>query len=428
MKKKTVLAMLVMCMVFSASACSDKSAEKSAPEKTESSAEKTDKAEEKTETKEDTKQEEEKTEVRLVSVSDISKYITVGEYKGLKLNNIVEPVSDPEVDTEIEFRLQDKAEEVKGGTAQSGDQVRVSFTGTIDGKSFEGGSEEDYDLVIGEGAVADGFDEGIVGMKAGETKELNLTFPEDYYDSELVGKSAVYQVTVQSIRRTPELTDEWVAANTDSKTVAEYRAAVQKELEDGVNEAAENQLYADAWNQVFESSEIIEYPEEDIDTAIEAYKELNGEYIEQAQMDMSEFLKSQGITEEEYEEDCRQYAEAKVKQNLIVQYIMDEENLSVDDKEAEALDKKLLQQYGATDISEVVDLYGEREVNETRALLRVEKFIVDQAEVDQKVGGGDELAENEDAVTEEGAYDTQTEDAGNTANEDVANEDAALEE
>ena len=95
--------------------------------------------------------------------------------------------------------------------------------------------------MIGEGAVADGFDEGIVGMKAGETKELNLTFPEDYYDSELAGKSAVYQVTVQSIRRTPELTDEWVAANTDSKTVAEYRAAVQKELEDGVNEAAENQ-------------------------------------------------------------------------------------------------------------------------------------------------------------------------------------------
>lgn len=423
MKKKTVLAMLVMCMVFSASACSDKNAEKPAAEKTESSAEKTDKAEDKTKSEED-----KKAEVRLVSVSDISKYITVGEYKGLKLNNIVEPVSDPEVDTEIEFRLQDKAEEVKDATAQSGDQVRVSFTGTIDGKSFEGGSEEDYDLVIGEGAVADGFDEGIVGMKAGETKELNLTFPEDYYDSELAGKSAVYQVTVQSIRRTPELTDEWVAANTDSKTVAEYRAAVQKELEDGVNEAAENQLYADAWNQVFESSEIIEYPEEDIETAIEAYKELNGEYIEQAQMDMSEFLRSQGITEEEYEEACREYAEVKVKQNLIVQYIMDEENLSVDDKEEEELDKKLLQQYGATNLSEVVELYGEREVNETRALLRVEQFIVDQAEVDEKVGGGDELAENEDAVTDEGAYDTQTEDAGNATGEHVADEDAALQE
>ena len=131
MKKKTVLAMLVMCMVFSASACSDKNAEKPAAEKTESSAEKTDKAEDKTKSEEDKKEEEEKAEVRLVSVSDISKYITVGEYKGLKLNNIVEPVSDPEVDTEIEFRLQDKAEEVKDATAQSGDQVRVSFTGTI---------------------------------------------------------------------------------------------------------------------------------------------------------------------------------------------------------------------------------------------------------------------------------------------------------
>ena len=96
--------------------------------------------------------------------------------------------------------------------------------------------------------------------------------------------------------------------------------------------------------------------------------------------------------------------------------------------EAEALDKKLLQQYGATDISEVVDsLWRERSKWDTGSS-QSGKVYCWPGEVDQKVGGGDELAENEDAVTEEGAYDTQTEDAGNTANEDVANEDAALEE
>jgi len=281
----------------------------------------------------------------------------------------------------------------------------VLFRSTIDG-----GTQENYDLVVGGESIAEGFDDGLIGMKKGETKEISVTFPEEYYDSELAGKAAVYQVTLQSVSRTPELTDQWVAENTESKTIEEYRNTVRKDLENYTNEAAELQLYADAWNTVLENSEIIEYPEEDVQKAAEAYKALNGEYIEQAQMDMSEFLKAQGLTEEEYEAECRQYAETKVEQNLIVQYIMDQEGLSLEDDAAKELQTTLFRQYGVTDLSEIVDIYGQTEVDESLALLRVEKFIADNAEIDEKVGSGDDLAQNEDALTEEDVYDTVEED------------------
>lgn len=414
MKKKTVMAMLVMCMALSAAACADGGNKESSQKET-GSTETADKEETKEEAKEEktdeTKEEaKEAASVRLVSVDDISKYVTVGEYKGLKLDKVTVPVSDEDIDAEIEFRLQENPEEVPDASVEEGDQVRINYTGTVDGKTIEGGTQENYDLTVGGESIAEGFDDGLIGMKKGETKEISVTFPEDYYDSELAGKTGVYQVTLQSVSRIPELTDQWVAENTESKTIDEYRNAVRSDLEKYTDEAAELQLYADGWNTVLENSEIIEYPEEDVEKAIEAYKALNGEYIEQAQMDMSEFLRSQGLTEEEYEAECRQYAETKVEQNLIVQYIMDQEDLSLEDDTAKELQTTLFRQYGVTTLSEIVDIYGQTEVNESLALLRVEKFIADNAEIDEKVGGGDDLAQNEDALTEEDVYDTVEED------------------
>ena len=381
MKKKTVLAMLVMCMVFSASACSDKSAEKSAPEKTESSAEKTDKAEEKTETKEDTKQEEEKTEVRLVSVSDISKYITVGEYKGLKLNNIVEPVSDPEVDTEIEFRLQDKAEEVKGGTAQSGDQVRVSFTGTIDGKSFEGGSEEDYDLVIGEGAVADGFDEGIVGMKAGETKELNLTFPEDY-TQDLAGKAVEFTVTVNAVKEPlSEPTDQWVADNIEGyDNIADYKAGIRSEQEESNEQTAENQVRYAAWTQVIDNCTINEYPETLVEVGKKLYEQQVETYAKYAGMELDAYIESSGLTQEEYQSNMEEYGKNVAAQALVCQAICDKEGFAIGDDDYQKALQDMLTEYGCTE-DELIQTYGQDNVEQSIMLNRVSNLILENANV-----------------------------------------------
>ena len=432
MKKKTVAAMLVMCMALSATACSESDTKETKTETTQDTGDKKDSASSDKKTS--------ASAVRLVSVSDVSKYVTIGEYKGLTLDRASVTVTDDDVQAEIDYNLEENGTEVNDGTVEEGDSVTINFTGTIDGKEFDGGSAEDYDLVIGEGGMIDGFEDGIIGMKKGETKELDLTFPDDYYEESVAGKPVVFKVTLQKFTRPSELNDEWVAANTEYKTVDEYRAAVKKELEENETKSADYDLYSNAWSEVLANSEVKEYPEEDVDKAVEAYKKLNENYVKEAGMEMSDFLKAQGMSEEDYEEDCQQYAESKVEQNLIVQGIMDAEGLSLDDDDIQTLKDELLSEYGYESFDQLVAYYGEQEVNESLALMRVERFIVDNATVNETsateadVANEDSDKESEDKLdydvedttehnaSEEDSSDTAEESEETASEDDVANE------
>lgn len=424
MKKKAVVAMLIMCMAVSAAACGKSSdTEKTTTETTDT---KDSEDSEKDSTDTDTKETDSSGENRLVSVKDVSKYVTIGEYKGLELTRTSQPVTDDDVQAEINYNLEDNGSEVKDGTVENGDTVTINFTGTIDGKEFDGGSAEDYELVVGDGEMIDGFEDGIVGMKSGETKELDLTFPDDYYEESVAGKAVVFKVTLQKFTRPAELTDEWVAENTEYKTVDEYRAAVKTQLEDTAVQTADYELYSDAWNEVQAASEIKDYPKEDVDAAKKSYQELNEKYVKDAGMEMADFLKSQGMSEEDYESECQQYAESKVEQNLIVQGIMDAEGLSIDDEETQKLKDDLIKEYGFASIDEMIETYGEQEVNESLALLRVERFIVDNANVTE-VAGDDADAVDEGYDLEE--YDESMNiDTGDDTEDNVDTEDAAAED
>ena len=424
MKKKAVVAMLIMCMAVSAAACGKSSdTEKTTTETTDT---KDSEDSEKDSTDTDTKETDSSGENRLVSVKDVSKYVTIGEYKGLELTRTSQPVTDDDVQAEINYNLEDNGTEVKDGTVENGDTVTINFTGTIDGKEFDGGSAEDYELVVGDGEMIDGFEDGIVGMKSGETKELDLTFPDDYYEESVAGKAVVFKVTLQTFTRPAELTDEWVAENTEYKTVDEYRAAVKTQLEDTAVQTADYELYSDAWNEVQAASEIKDYPKEDVDAAKKSYQELNEKYVKDAGMEMADFLKSQGMSEEDYESECQQYAESKVEQNLIVQGIMDAEGLSIDDEETQKLKDDLIEEYGFASIDEMIETYGEQEVNESLALLRVERFIVDNANVTE-VAGDDADAVDEGYDLEE--YDESMDiDTGDDTEDNVDTEDAAAED
>ena len=424
MKKKAVVAMLIMCMAVSAAACGKSSdTEKTTTETTDT---KDSEDSEKDSTDTDTKEAASSEGKRLVSVKDVSKYVTIGEYKGLELTRTSQPVTDDDVQAEIKYNLEDNGSEVKDGTVENGDTVTINFTGTIDGKEFDGGSAEDYELVVGDGEMIDGFEDGIVGMKSGETKELDLTFPDDYYEESVAGKAVVFKVTLQKFTRPAELTDEWVAENTEYKTVDEYRAAVKTQLEDTAVQTADYELYSDAWNEVQAASEIKDYPKEDVDAAKKSYQELNEKYVKDAGMEMADFLESQGMSEEDYESECQQYAESKVEQNLIVQGIMDAEGLSIDDEETQKLKDDLIKEYGFASIDEMIETYGEQEVNESLALLRVERFIVDNANVTE-VAGDDADAVDEGYDLEE--YDESMDiDTGDDTEDNVDTEDAAAED
>ena len=409
MKKKIYLAMLAACVALTASACSDGGAVVTDNTKTEKPAD------------------EKKAEVgstRLVSVDNVDKYITIGEYKGLTLDNTVDAITDEDVQAQINQELQDKAEPVSDG-AEEGDLVTVNYVGTIDGQTFDGSTANNYDFVIGDGQMFTEFEDGVTGMKKGDTKEIQIDFPSDYGDSTLAGNTAVYKVTVQNVRRASDLTDEWVAKNTDYTTVDEYEEGVRSELENEAKQSAQEVLKNTAWSTVLENSEVKEYPQEDLDAAISEFKNSMELYAKQADMTLEEFIDSQGISQDDFDEQCQQYAEGKVKQNLIIQGIMDAEGLSLDDKESLQLQNDLVEQMGAGDLAELIDTYGQNYVDESVGLLRIEDFIVKNASVSEKVANGDATAVDADAEDSGQDIAEDTSDTENTdQEEDVVDADS----
>ena len=408
MKKKTYLVILALCAAMAMTACGTSAGQK---EETKSTAESQDTADEKDSKAADSAESDSDKEstgtvsgdTRLVSVDDVSKYVTIGQYKGLSLDKTVEAVTDDMVDGRIKEELQNKAEEVTEGSVQNGDVVTINYVGTKDGVAFDGGTANNYELTIGSGTFIDGFDDGIIGMKKGQTKDLDLTFPEEYSSEELAGQEVVFKVTLQSFKRAPELTDDWAAKNTDCKTAEEYRKEIRTTLEDEAKTSAQNTLRETAWNTVLSASEVKEYPQDDLDTAKTEFKTLYENYAKQGDMTLEDFVKAQGISMDDFEEQSSQYAEYKVKQNLIVQGIMDAENMTLEDEKSLSIQDELIKSYNVKDLAALVDKYGQAAVDESIGLLRVEDFILDNATVEEKVTAGDTEGVNGDDPSEDGS-------------------------
>lgn len=408
MKKKTYLVILALCAAMAMTACGTSAGQK---EETKSTAESQDTADEKDSKAADSAESDSDKEstgtvsgdTRLVSVDDVSKYVTIGQYKGLSLDKSVEAVTDDMVDGRIKEELQNKAEEVTEGSVQNGDVVTINYVGTKDGVAFDGGTANNYELTIGSGTFIDGFEDGIIGMKKGQTKDLDLTFPEEYSSEELAGQEVVFKVTLQSFKRAPELTDDWAAKNTDCKTEEEYRKEIRTTLEDEAKTSAQNTLRETAWNTVLSASEVKEYPQDDLDTAKTEFKTLYENYAKQGDMTLEDFVKAQGISMDDFEEQSSQYAEYKVKQNLIVQGIMDAENMTLEDEKSLSIQDELIKAYNVKDLAALVDKYGQAAVDESIGLLRVEDFILDNATVEEKVTAGDTEGVNGDDPSEDGS-------------------------
>ena len=242
-----------------------------------------------------------------------------------------------------------------------------------------------------------------IGMKKGETKDLDLTFPKEYSSEELAGQEVVFKVTLQSFKRAPELTDTWVAKNTDCKSVDDYKKEIRTTLEDEAKTSAQNTLRETAWNTVLSASEVKEYPQEDLDTAKTEFRSLYENYAKQGDMTLEDFVKAQGISMDDFEEQSGQYAEFKVKQNLIVQGIMDAENMTLEDKKSLSIQDELIKAYSVKDLAALVDKYGQAAVDESIGLLRVEDFILDNATVEEKVSAGDTQGVNGDDPSSDGS-------------------------
>lgn len=380
MKKKMYLAVLTLALALTATACGNNTGDGNNVKN-----EQTDKK---------------KADTRLVSVKDLEKYVKLGEYKGITLDKVVSVISEDDLAAQIDENLMKAAEEISGG-AEMGDLVTINFVGTKDGEAFDGGTANNYDLTLGSGGMIPGFEDGIVGMKKGETKDLNLTFPEDYHEPSFAGEDVVFKITCQKVRRKAELTNEWAAKQGDYKSADAYRAAIKTQMEEAAQKAAEEELKNSAWLRVVDSSEVLEYPQEDIEKQKKEYRKITQRFADQAKMELEEFVKSQNMTMEQFEASTQQYAELIVKQDLVIQAILDAENISLNDEECLEIQEELIKNSGSKDLAEMIDRYGQEGVDEAIGLLRVEDFILKNAKINEKASGGDTTGENAEAVTNE---------------------------
>lgn len=332
-------------------------------------------------------------DTRIVSVSadEMSKYITMGDYKGIDVKLEVEEVTDDQIQSTIDTTLNSNAVESTDDQAEvkEGDIVNIDFVGKKDGEAFDGGTGEDYDLTIGSGSFIEGFEEGLIGAKKGDMKELALTFPESYGSEDLAGQDVIFEVTVNYIKTLPELTDEWVKENTEYDTVDAYKEGVRAELESSNESAAQSTATNTAWNQVLDAAEIKEFPQEDIDKAIAEYESSLQSYADQQEMTTDEFLEAQGMTKEDFDKQAQEYAEYKVKQLLAAQAVMDAEELTLADDEIQTVIDEMVTNFGVDDISALTDQYGKDSVIESVALTRINEFVLDNANVTSAISTED---------------------------------------
>lgn len=363
MKKKLCIAVLAMCMAASAIGCGGGDSGKSGTEST-------------------SKAGGEGTKIVDVNVAD---YVKLGDYKGIELTKESTDVTDEQVEATIESDLKTNAQTLGADEpAELGDIVNIDYVGTIDGEEFDGGSTDGQgtDLELGSGSYIEGFEDQLVGAKTGETREVHVTFPEDYGSEELANKAAVFTVTVNSVKRPAELTDEWVAENTDMKTVDEYRQSVIDSLQQSAEASSEMTMKNTAWNQVVSESTISEYPEDLLEEETELVKsEMESQY-QAAGMELTDFLDQMGMTEEDYDAQCTELAKTRLQMILIAQDIIDKEGLSLDDEAYDDLRKDVISSYGADDEDSVLDQIGEERFNQVFGVEVAKQFIYDNAKID----------------------------------------------
>ena len=375
MKKKT--AVLILCALMAAGlvACGGSSGENSSSVSGESTG---------TSTVSSSSQEDAIMSIPLAEGDDwkLEDCIVLGDYKGLRLTKTVGQVTEEEVDSYIQSQA--TAEEVtdENAAVQDGDTVNIDYVGKIDGREFDGGSAQGSVLVIGSDTFIDGFEDGLIGMKKGETKDLNLTFPDDYGNTDVAGKAVVFTVTLNSISRAPEQDDAWVSSYTDGKytSMDDYRAYMKESLQEGNDEAADQQLKSDAWEQIEKTCTFLKLPKSYVEEGSEEFEKNVTSQAEQYNATLDDFITQNGLTAEEYKTRKEQYGRYTAESRLLLEALMQAEQLTDDSQEYKDALAETEKAWGMTEDA-LKEQYGEDTLKQYVETQMVLDKVIGYAEV-----------------------------------------------
>ena len=276
----------------------------------------------------------------------------LGEYKGLHVEKIEVEVTDEQVDAQIKDMMGRDAKMVvaeEGAVIEKGDFAIIDFAGTVDGEPFSGGEGKGYPLEVGSNSFIPGFEDQLVGLSKGDSTDVEVTFPEDYFVKDLAGKEAIFKVNIQDVKRKelPELNDEYVASKTDFKTVEELRANYKERMQ----KAAEANAKAEYEHELIDlavANAKFSVPEIMIEDKISQMVEEMKMSLESRKMSLDMYMQYTGLDMAKIRENQRPVAEENVKTDLVLDAIAKAEDIQVDMADVDAEIAAISAQHGAS--------------------------------------------------------------------------------
>jgi trigger factor len=282
--------------------------------------------------------------------------VKLGEYKNLEVSLLPVEPSDAEVEAEINRKLEQNAEMVvkEEGKIENGDTAVFDFSGSVDGEKFQGGTAENYELVIGSGNFIPGFEDQMIGMASEEEKDVVVTFPEDYQEKSLAGKEAVFAVKVHEIKQrvVPALDEEFVKdLNLEGvETVEDYKKHIANELKSSKEAQNEQHLRQSVIAKATANAEF-ELPEEMIQDEAKRMDENTQNQIKQYGLDFNMYLQYMGKSEEEYKNELNEQAKKTLSEQMVINEISKTEKLEASKEEIQAKYDEIVEQYKSQNVT-----------------------------------------------------------------------------
>ncbi|WP_281183559.1 trigger factor [Staphylococcus schleiferi] len=311
--------------------------------------------------------------------------VQLGDYKGLEITKQETELTDEELEQTIEQRLEAMADMIikEDGQVEEGDTVNLDFDGYVDGEQFEGGQADGYDLEIGSGMFIPGFEEQLVGLKVGEEKEVEVTFPEEYHAEELAGKPATFKTKINEIKtkEVPELDDE-LANELDSEAdnVEQYKENLRKQLTEQKETDAEN-LQKEEAITIATDNATVDIPEAMIKTEEDRMVQEFAQRLQQQGLNLETYFQISGQSEEDLRGQMKDDAEQRAKTNLTLAAIAEAENIEVSEEDVDKELQTMSEQFNIS-VEDIKNTLGNTDIvkNDVR-VKKVIDLLVDEAKL-----------------------------------------------
>ena len=326
--------------------------------------------------------------------------VKLGKYKGVNVTKANVKVTAAEVKEALEAERNKNARTVSvTRAAKLGDTVMIDYEGSVDGVPFDGGKAENSPLELGSHSFIDTFEDQLVGHKAGEEVDVNVTFPEQYHAADLAGKPALFKVKINDVttKELPKLDDEFASDVSEFETLAEYKEDLKKQLEEKKAAEAKREQEDEAIAAIVEASEM-EIPEAMIQTQCEDMVNEFAQRIAQSGLTMEQYMQFSGQTIQGLMDQVRPEAETRIKTSLVLEAIVKAEGIEATDADVDAEIEKMAGMYGM-DVEQLKGYMGEAEkasMKNQMAITKAVEFIMEN--VKEKAA---KKAKAEEVVTEE---------------------------